>query len=345
MSRPAVSLLVLLGLPVLLLLLVPGAVLLGFAAILLAIALRGGAEALARPLRLPDWAGVVAVVLGIIGALGLGAWLVAPTLLQQADELLQRLPGAWDQIRATLGETRWGRVLLDEFAPGDVLSQVGRATAGAATAAVAGTANRLTDFIFLLFLCLFLAISPKPYLAGLRALVAPEWRPRFDPVLLAMGAALRAWVGAQMLAMAIVGGLSFIGLTLLGMPLAGILAALAALLGFIPILGPIIAAVPAVLLAFGEGWSMVLWVIGLYIAIQTIEGDLVTPLVQSRAINLPPGLILLAQLVMLGMFGLLGLALAAPLAALLLVLGKRLYVDAFLERQDMPAPPTDPRGA
>jgi predicted PurR-regulated permease PerM len=164
-------------------------------------------------------------------------------------------------------------------------------------------------------------------------------------VLLAMGGALRAWVGAQLLAMAIVGGLSFVGLTLLGMPLAGILATLAALLGFVPILGPIIAAVPAVLLAFGEGWSMVLWVIGLYIVIQTIEGDLVTPLVQSRAIKLPPGLILLAQLVMLGLFGLLGLALAAPVAALLLVLGQRLYVDTFLERREMPAPPTDPRGA
>jgi predicted PurR-regulated permease PerM len=345
MSRPAISLLVLLGLPVLLLLLEPRALLLGFAALLLAIAVRGGGEALARPLRLPDWAGVVAVVLGVLGALVLGVWLVAPTLLQQADELLQRLPGVWDDIQTTLRGTRWGSILLEELAPGDLLSQVGPATAGAATSALAGTASWLTDTIFLLFLCLFLAMSPRPYLAGLRALVAPEWRLRFDPVLLAMGGALRAWVGAQLLAMTIVGGLSFVGLTLLGMPLAGILAALAALLGFIPILGPVIAAVPAVLLAFGEGWSMVLWVIGLYIAIQTIEGDLVTPLVQSRAINLPPGLILLAQLVMLGLFGLLGLALAAPVAALLLVLGQRLYVDTFLERQEMPAPPTDPRGA
>lgn len=345
MSRPAISLLVLLGLPVLLLLLVPQAVLLGFAALLLAIAIRGAGEALARPLRLPDWTGVVAVVLGVIGAIGLGSWLAAPTLLTQADELLQQLPGAWEGIQQTLRETRWGRVLLDEFAPGDLVSEIGPATAGAATAAVAGTASRLTDLVFLLFLCLFMAISPRPYLAGLRALVAPEWRLRFDPVLLAMGGALRAWIGAQLLAMAIVGSLTFLGLTLLGMPLAGILAVVAALLGFIPILGPIIASVPAVLLAFGEGWNMLFWVIGLYIVIQIIEGDLVTPLVQSRAINLPPGLILLAQLVMLGLFGLLGLALAAPAAALLLVLGQRLYVDAFLERQEMPAPPTDPRGA
>ena len=109
-------------------------------------------------------------------------------------------------------------------------------------------------------------------LVGLRRLVAPALRPGFDPVMRALGRALGAWVGAQLLAMAIVGGLTFLGLTLIGMPLAGILAVLAALLGFIPIIGPIIAWVPAVLLAAGEGWTVVLWVSGLYLLIQVVEG-------------------------------------------------------------------------
>ncbi|MCB4821317.1 AI-2E family transporter [Roseicella aerolata] len=332
MSRAATSLLVLFGLPLGLLLVAPRAVLLAFAGILLGVALRGGAEALARPFGLPGWAGLPVVILGLLGLLGLGAWFAAPTLAVQADDLVQQLPPAWTRLRDIAEGTGWGRALLSEFEAGDLVSQVGPGAAGVATAAVAGTAARMTDGIFLVFLGIFLAATPAWYLAGLRRLVAPALRPGFDPVMRALGRALGAWVGAQLLAMAIVGGLTFLGLTLIGMPLAGILAVLAALLGFIPILGPIIAWVPAVLLAAGEGWTVVLWVSGLYLLIQVVEGDLVTPLVQSRAIRLPPGLILAAQLVMLTLFGLLGLALAAPVAAVLLVLAQQLYVEAYLEQ-------------
>jgi predicted PurR-regulated permease PerM len=145
--------------------------------------------------------------------------------------------------------------------------------------------------------------------------------------------ALRAWAGAQLIAMAVVGGLTFAGLMLLGLPLAGVLALLAALLGFIPILGPILAGVPAVLLALTESWSLALWTTSLYFAVQIVEGDVITPLIQGRAISLPPGVILVVQVFMLTLFGLVGAALAAPLAAVLLVLSRRLYVEGFVERQ------------
>lgn len=338
MARPAVvSLLVLFGLPALLLFIVPRAALLCLAGILLAIAVRGAGETLARVLRLPDWAGMALVVIATLGVLGFGARLAAPTLAQQADELLQQMPIAWAGLRDMLQSSRWGRTVLEEFAPGDLISSVGTGAASMAAAAARGTAGWMTDAIYLLFLGMFLAASPAAYLAGLKAMVAPSLRQHVDPVLAALGRALRAWVAAQLLAMTIVGGLTFLGLSLLGMPLAGILAAAAALLGFIPILGPIIAAIPALLLALGEGWSMVLWVAGLYVLIQTIEGDIVTPLVQSRAIRLPPGLILIAQLVMLSLFGLFGLAMAAPLAAVLLVLTQQLYVDGYLAQASAPA--------
>lgn len=345
MSRAAVSLLVLFGLPLALLAVVPRAALLTFAGVLLAVAIRGAAEALAGLLRLPGWTGVALVVLAAVGALGGVALLAAPTLAVQADELLQQVPQAWAGVRDALDDSAWGRVLLEELSPGDLMAQVGPGAAGMATAALAGTASWLTDAIFLLFLGVFLAATPAAYLDGLRAVVAPELRDGCGEVLAALGRALRAWVGAQLIAMSIVGGLTFAGLTLLGMPLAGILAVVAALLGFIPILGPILAAVPALLLAFGSGWSMVLWVAGLYVTIQVIEGDLVTPLVQSRAIRLPPGLILAAQIVMLALFGLFGLALAAPTAAVLLVLAQRLYVRGYLERGSARGPSARPEDA
>lgn len=180
---------------------------------------------------------------------------------------------------------------------------------------------------------MFLAASPAPYLAGLRALLAPPLRPMVEGVTRDLATALRAWAGAQLIAMALVGALTYVGLTLLGLPLAGALGLVAALLGFIPVLGPILAGVPAVLLALTEGWSMALWTTGLYVAVQIIEGDVVTPLVQGQAISLPPGVLLVVQVFMLALFGLFGAALAAPLAAVLLVLARRLYVEGFVERR------------
>jgi predicted PurR-regulated permease PerM len=331
MGRPAVSLAVLLGLPVLVLVVAPRAALLAFAGVLLAVALRAAADGVMRVTGWPGWAAVAAVVLTGLALLAGGAALAAPALARQLDELVRQLPDAWEGLRATLEGTAWGRAVLQEVGLGGVVGNLGPDAAGIATAAAARTAGGLTDAVFLLFLGAFLAAAPWPYLAGVRALLAPALRPRWAAVARDLYRALAAWVGAQMLAMAVVGGLTYAGLALLGMPLAGILAVVAALFGFVPILGPIIAAVPALLLAIGEGWTMVAWVAALYLGVQMIEGNVITPLVQSRAINLPPGLILLAQLLMLTLFGLLGLAMAAPLAAVLLVLVHRLYVQGYLE--------------
>lgn len=336
MDRAALSLLLLFGLPVLALILAPHAVLLAFAGILLAVALRGAGDWIADRTGLPGWAGVAITALLLVAAiLAAGFWAAGP-LGEQADALLQLLPESWARLRERLGGTGWGRALLDQFSPGEVASQLAPGAATMATAAAAQLAGGLTDAIYLLFLAIFLAAAPRDYLNGLRLLVAPDLRDRCGPVLLALGKALRAWVAAQLLAMAIVGTLTYVGLWLLGVSLAGILAVVAALLGFIPILGPIIASVPALLLASGESWTMVAWVAGLYTLVQIIEGDVVTPLVQSRAIRLPPGLILLAQLLMLTLFGLFGLAMAAPLAAVLLVLVQRLYVRGYLEDRSVP---------
>jgi predicted PurR-regulated permease PerM len=337
MRRATVSLAVLLLVPVVALLLAPRAALLIFAGALLAVAIRGPASALVRRTGLPGWAAVVLVVLGVAGALGLAAWTAAPVLAAQFEELVRQMPAAWAGLQDWLGDRAWGRALLEEVAPGDLVSQVAPGAAGVATAAVAGTAVRLTDAVFLLFLGAFFAATPRAYLEGIAALLTPELRSRCRLVQVELGRVLTAWVSAQAVAMAIVGGLTYAGLTAIGMNLAGILAVLAALLGFIPILGPIIAAVPALLLAFADGWSTVLLVAGLYVAIQILEGDVVTPLLQSRAIHLPPGVILLAQLVMVSMYGLLGLALAAPLAAVLLVLVRRLYVEGYVEAREPPA--------
>src|SRR5690606_44568 len=124
----------------------------------------------------------------------------------------------------------------------------------------------------------------------------------------------------QLISMTVVGVLTGAGLWLLGLPLAFILGALAALLAFIPNIGPVLAAVPAVLLALADGPTTVLWVIGIYVGVQAVESYLITPVVQQESVSLPPALTISFQLLMGVLYGILGLALATPLAALGLAL-------------------------
>jgi predicted PurR-regulated permease PerM len=143
--------------------------------------------------------------------------------------------------------------------------------------------------------------------------------------------------------MSVVGVLTFAGLWLIGLPLAAALALISALLTFIPNIGPLIAAVPALLLAFASGGNMVLLVIAVYVVVQAIETYLVTPLIQQEKVSLPPALVIGAQLLMGVMFGILGLALATPLAALTLTLASGLYVHDYLEREARADPVPRPK--
>lgn len=132
--------------------------------------------------------------------------------------------------------------------------------------------------------------------------------------------------------MAFTGTLVWLGLWFLGIPLAAILGVLTALLGFIPIVGPILAAVPAVLMGASQGFDTALWVVALFLVLHVLEGDILTPLIQSRAVDLPPGMLLMSQLFLGALFGLLGLAVAAPLAAVTITVVKRSYVRDWLRR-------------
>ena len=147
--------------------------------------------------------------------------------------------------------------------------------------------------------------------------------------------ALRLWLKGQAIAMVVVGLMTGIGLWFLGMPSAFVLGLLAGLLEFIPFAGPIISAIPAILLALVVGPEMALWVGLLYLAVQQFEGNILSPMIQQYAVDLP-GVVLLFSLIGFGiLFGTLGVILAAPLAVVTLVLVKRLYI---IETLDTPTP-------
>lgn len=130
---------------------------------------------------------------------------------------------------------------------------------------------------------------------------------------------LRRWLAGQLISMSAIGVVIYIGLLTLGMPLALVLALFAGVAGFIPYIGPIIGAIPMLLVAGGVSLDMLLWVFGLYALVQAMESHLLTPLIQSRAVDMPPAAVIVAQLVFGALFGVLGLALATPVVAVAMV--------------------------
>jgi predicted PurR-regulated permease PerM len=145
--------------------------------------------------------------------------------------------------------------------------------------------------------------------------------------------------------MVVVGALIGIGLWILGMPSALALGLLAGMLEFIPFAGPILAAIPAILLALAVSPEMALWVALLYTAVQQFEGNVLTPLVQQYAVDLP-GVVLLFSLIGFGtLFGTLGVILAAPLAVVTMVLVKRLYVIETLHTETPLPGEKEPHGS
>jgi predicted PurR-regulated permease PerM len=144
------------------------------------------------------------------------------------------------------------------------------------------------------------------------------------------GDALRLWLKGQLVSMVVVGVLTGLGLWLIGVPSAAALGLLAGLLEFVPLAGPVIAAIPTLLLALSVGPNTALWAAGLMLVIQQIEGNVIQPLVQRYAVQLPPALFLFALLGFAAMFGAFGIILAAPLTVVVYSLIRRLYVQEAL---------------
>ena len=246
---------------------------------------------------------------------------------EQFNRLVEEVPTAIEGLRARLKEYAWGEELLRLSTPGALMSNVG---GGTAAAAVTTTFGAIGNFAIMLIIGLYVAVDPETYRVGLANMLAPSARASGDAVLRKATNTLRSWLVAQLMAMAIVGTLTWLGLWIVGVPLAPILGLLAAFLAFIPNIGPIIAAAPAVLLASLDGPMTAALVVAVYVAVQTVESYAITPLIQQERVSLPPVLIISMQLLMGVLFGLLGLALATPMAALGLTLVREAYVQRYL---------------
>jgi predicted PurR-regulated permease PerM len=187
------------------------------------------------------------------------------------------------------------------------------------------------NIVVILVMGVFLAAQPGLYRDGLTRLVTPSSRRRFGQVLDEIGTTLRFWLIGQFVTMTIIGLIVWAALAAVGMPGAILLGLTAGLMNFVPIVGPILAGIPIVLVAMAQDWWIVFYAIGVYLFIQFLEGNILTPLIQRRAVRLPPALIMGAIVIMGLLFGLPGVILATPFAAVVMVAVKRLYVEDVLQ--------------
>lgn len=307
-------------------------VLLIFAAALLAIFLRGLAEILGRFIDLTEgWLVLIASAL-LIGILAIAISLLAPSVAEQVQHLREELPRSAEATATYISQFGWGRALIEQLPsfdevrqyvnPATLLSGVG----GFFTSTVGIVGNLLMTCL----LAVYFASEPRLYIRGLIKLFPKSRRHRATQIVASVGETLRWWLIGKAGSMIFIGLLTWIGLSILGIPLALTLGLIAGLLSFIPNFGPIMSAVPALLLAFIESPMSALYVLILYIGVQLIESNIVTPLIERETVELPPALTIIFQLALAVMVGGLGLILATPLLAVIMVVIQMVYIQDIL---------------
>ena len=332
-----------------------------FIGILFGLAVSSGVDHLAR-WRIPRGIGAALVVLSFIGLMvGFGAW-VAPTIRSQSIELRRRLPESIDRLEAWVNRHNSG-LLGSVLGPASTAARrdsaqttggVSSTTPAPATAdstasplreRISQQLNGASRYLFpflsstfavlggvliIIFLAIYIGADPELYHRGLIALFPIRARRRAGEVLSAMATALRRWLVTQLIAMLAIGSVTTIVLLILRVKAAFALGILAGFLEFIPTVGPILSALPAIAMGFLDSPEKALYVALAFWGIQFAENHLLIPLLMKGGVDVPPALTILSQALMALLFGFIGLMCAVPLLAAVMVAVKMLYVEGVV---------------
>ncbi|GAB2692076.1 AI-2E family transporter [Mucilaginibacter koreensis] len=272
-------------------------------------------------------AGSVIITISIIALL---VWFLGTKISAQASTISRDIPALVEKAENQLRSTDIGNKIMDNFSGTDSQKKL-YTTAQNFFSTSFGVVG---DLYIIIFMGIFFSVSPSLYKDGVIMLIPKKARPDAICILDRITHTLKAWLKGMMLAMLIIATLSCIGLTIIGVPMGLALAVFAGLLNFIPNFGPVIAMAPAVLIALTMSFNTALTVAILYILIQTLESNIITPTIQKRMINIPPAVSLIGQLIMGSVSGALGIILAVPLIAILMIIIDELYVKK--QKDDSP---------
>lgn len=295
------------------------------AAVVVAVLLRAIGDGLARRTPIPAKPAVGVAAILVLAAVGAGLWLFGSVLAGQFGVLAADAPAAAAQIHAALAGLPFGDSLAGEFAKLQQLPNL-HGLAGRIGTYAMGAVGVIGNLVVVVFTGFFLALEPEPALNGLVRLFPDKARPRLRKALEASGRALRLWLLGILVDMAATGVLTGLGAWVLGLSSPLALGLVAALFDFVPIVGPIASIVPGLVIAAPQGASAMLWTGLMYLAVQQVEGNVIYPLIQRRAVDIPPFLSLMTVVAAGVLFGALGVILATPLLVVGLTWTKVLYL-------------------
>lgn len=292
-----------------------------FGAVLFAVLLHAIAAPLRGRLGLGNRLALTLAGISLLVVLAAAGLFFGPELAMQMSNVAVTLPDAADRI---LGFFRLGSV-ADLIRDGTTATAIG----GLVTRVVAWSttvAGAFASFLLVVFGGIYLAVNPGLYRDGLVKLVPPPLQPNISATLDDSGEALKRWLKGQLIAMLMVGVFTGLGLWAAGVPSAFALGFIAGIAEFVPIIGPILAAIPTLLIASSQDLQTVLLAAAVLIIVQQIESNLITPLIADRMVSIAPAVGLFAVVAMGILFGPLGLLLGFPLAVVFDVSVRRLYV-------------------
>jgi predicted PurR-regulated permease PerM len=295
-------------------------------AVLIAIILHAPARLLAR--WMPFKVSFPLVLIAFLAGLAFLLFRLIPQLLEQGTQVAGQLPGA------LLGVARWYQAKTGAPPNPNLPDEINRQLTQFATRFLPVAFNAITlalGSFAIIVLAAFLAAQPTLYRDLMLGLIPEESRPRWERLYEEAGGNLRMWVIGKACTMLGIGVATYIGLALLGVPGALALAAFAGLMEFIPNFGPTLAAIPALVAAFSHRPVLALYVAIFYFLLQQVQNAITVPLVERRAVNIPPGALLVWQLMLAVGFGVLALFVATPLLAVLVVGVRILYLEPARE--------------
>lgn len=315
--------------------------LLTFLAMIFAIVLQIPVQWLQR-LGLGRGISIVLALVGVILVLTLLVMLVVPSLAHQVNALGHQLPDFADTAKAKYDQqaakNSWlPKVDWNHVSKGDVnnvvINQAGKLSRNVFPF-LSGVGGALTSLLFMFFITIFFITDPSNYLAGVLTLVPRGYRPRALEIVKQLGGLLRRWFIGQLISMTMTGVLiTFVTGVILGLPNPVALGVVAGTMEFVPNFGSIISALIAIVVALSKDPVLVPFTLLAYLATQQIQSNIIMPRIMSRQISIPAATILVAQIIGAALFGFMGVLLALPLAIVVMVLVREVYVHDLLNAQ------------
>jgi predicted PurR-regulated permease PerM len=297
-----------------------GVILMGMGAVLIAVLLNLGAEPLTRWLRLSRGSALFTSGMIIACIVGAAVYYLTATQASQLQDVLQRVHQAADSIRAGLQGSEIGSFILSHVQGENIT------VSGIATGIFGVSFTFLSALVISVFGGIYLAAQADVYRDGLIQLLPHRLRANGAETLEDIANALRLWMLGQMIGMVLIGLLTTLAAWLIGLPSALALGLIAGLFEFIPYVGPILGAIPAILIAATQGLETVLWTVAAYTLIQQVEGHLIAPLISREMVYIPPLVLILGIVAITTLFGRYAAIFAAPLAVIIFVAVKKLYI-------------------